>query len=130
MANIFKKDPIHFSGGGGLVSTMDDYLSFCRMLLHGGELDGVRILEESTAKMIMSDQLPVLIDYKEGLGYGLAGQVDLETGEYSWAGAASTNFWIDPSREMIIITCAQLMPSDYSYAHVFYDLVKRSLIKD
>jgi len=130
MANIFKNDPVHFSGGGGLVSTMDNYLSFCRMLLHGGKLNGVRILEESTVKMIMSDQLPVLIDYKEGVGYGLAGQVDLETGEYSWAGAASTNFWIDPSTEMIVITCAQLMPSDYSYAHEFYDLVKRSVIKD
>jgi len=78
----------------------------------------------------MSDQLPVLINYKEGMGYGLSGQVDLKTGEYSWAGAASTNFWIDPSTEMIIITYAQLMPSDHSYAYVFRDLVKRSLIKD
>ena len=128
MADLFKKDPVLFSGGGGLVSTMDDYLSFCRMLLHGGELNGIRILEEPTAKMIMSDQLPVLIEYKEGAGYGLAGEVDLETGEYSWAGAASTNFWIDPSRQLIIITCAQLMPSDHSYAHVFHDLVKRSVI--
>jgi len=129
MADIFKTEPVLFSGGGGLVSTMDDYLDFCRMLLKGGTLNGVKILEESTAEMIMSDQLPVLIDYREGMGYGLAGQVDLETGEYSWAGAASTNFWIDPSTEMIIITYAQLMPSDYSYAHEFYNLVKRALIK-
>ena len=126
----FKKPAILFSGGGGLVSTMGDYLSFCRMLLNGGKLNGVKILEESTAKMIMSDQLPVLINYKEGMGYGLAGQVDLVTGEYSWAGAASTNFWIDPARETIIITFAQLMPGDYSYAYEFYDLVKRAQIKD
>ncbi len=130
MADIFMKDPVLFSGGGGLVSTMDDYLDFCRMLLKGGTLNGVKILEESTAKMIMSDQLPVLINYKDGMGYGLSGQVDLETGEYSWAGAASTNFWIDPSSQMIIITYAQLMPSDHSYAHVFYDLVKRAQIED
>ncbi len=130
MAEAFKKPAVLFSGGGGLVSTMDDYLSFCRMLLHGGTLNGVRILEASTVKMIMSDQLPETASYREGMGYGLSGQVDLESGEYSWAGAASTNFWIDPSRQMIIITLAQLMPSDYSYANVFNDLVKKALIKE
>ena len=128
MAEAFRKPAVLFSGGGGLVSTMDDYLSFCRMLLHGGTLDGVKILEASTVKLIMSDQLPKTASYKEGVGYGLSGQVDLESGEYSWAGAASTNFWIDPSNQMIIITYAQLMPSDHSYAYVFNDLVKRSLI--
>ncbi|MCK5692090.1 MAG: beta-lactamase family protein, partial [Bacteroidales bacterium] len=108
----FKQPAMVFSGGGGLVSTMDDYLSFCRMLLNGGTLNGVKILEESTVKLIMSDQLPATASYREGIGYGLSGQVNLESGEYSWAGAASTNFWIDPSTQMIIICYAQLMPSD------------------
>lgn len=130
MADAFKTPPTLLSGGAGLVSTMDDYLNFCRMLLHGGTLDGARILEESTVKLIMSDQLPEGASYREGLGHGLGGQMDLKTGEYSWAGAASTNFWIDPSNQMIIITYAQLMPSDYSYAHAFNDLVKRSLLRE
>ncbi|MCK4991868.1 MAG: beta-lactamase family protein [Bacteroidales bacterium] len=129
LAEAFKKPAVLFSGGGGLVSTMDDYLDFCRMLLNGGTLNGVKILEESTVKLIMSDQLPETASYSEGNGYGLAGQVNLESGEYSWAGAASTNFWIDPSEQMIIITYAQLMPSDHSYAYVFKDLVNRALIK-
>jgi CubicO group peptidase (beta-lactamase class C family) len=126
----FKQPAMVFSGGGGLVSTMDDYLSFCRMLLNGGALNGVRILEESTAKMIMSDQLPATASYREGIGYGLSGQVNLESGEYSWAGAASTNFWIDPSTQMIIICYAQLMPGDHSYAYAFNNIVKRALIKE
>ena len=126
----FKQPAMVFSGGGGLVSTMDDYMNFCRMLLNGGALDGVRILEESTAKMIMSDQLPATASYREGIGYGLSGQVNLESGEYSWAGAASTNFWIDPSTQMIIICYAQLMPSDHSYAYAFNNIVKRALIKE
>jgi len=126
----FKEPAMLLSGGGGLVSTMDDYLSFCRMLLKGGSLNGVKILEESTVKLIMSDQLPATASYREGVGYGLSGQVDLESGEYSWAGAASTNFWIDPSNQMIIICYAQLMPSDYSYAYEFNDIVERSLIKE
>lgn len=130
MADMFTEDPVHFSGGGGLVSTMEDYLSFCRMLLNGGSLDGVKILEEATAKMIMSDQLPETVRYGEGTGYGLSGQVVLESGEYSWAGAASTSFWIDPSNQMIVIAYAQLMPSDHSYAQIFLDYVKRALIKE
>ncbi len=130
MADAFKKPAVMFSGGGGLVSTMDDYLTFCRMLLEGGTLNGVKILEESTVEMIMSDQLPETASYSKGNGYGLAGQVNLESGEYSWAGAASTNFWIDPSNQMIIICYAQLMPSDHSYAHEFNSIVKLALIKE
>jgi len=129
-ADRYKKPAIHFSGGGGLVSTMDDYLSFCTMLLYGGTLNGQRILEESTAKLIMSDQLPPEADYKDGFGYGLAGQVNPQSGEYSWGGMASTNFWIDPSNEMIVITMAQLLPGDHSYAYVYMDLVRRALLKE
>jgi CubicO group peptidase (beta-lactamase class C family) len=130
MGEAFKKPAVLFSGGGGLVSTMNDYLTFCRMLLNGGTHDGVKILEESTVTMIMSDQLPETASYSEGNGYGLAGQVNLESGEYSWAGAASTNFWIDPSNQMIIITYAQLMPGDHSYAYEFNGIVKSALIEE
>ncbi len=126
-SEAFKKTPTLFSGGGGLVSTMDDYLRFCRMLLYGGELEGVRILKESTVKLVMSDQMPENATYKEDNGYGLGGNVNLKTGEYSWAGMASTNFWIDPEHDMIIITLAQHLPSNYSYAHVYKDLVNRAL---
>ncbi len=126
----FKKPVTVFSGGGGLVSTMDDYLNFCKMLLNGGELNGTRILQESTVKMIMSDQLPEGVRYKDEAGYGLAGEVNLKSGEYAWAGAASTNFWIDPENDMIIITYTQLMPGDHSYAYEFKDLVKRSMASE
>ena len=126
-ADLYLRPDKVFSGGGGLVSTMGDYLSFCRMLLNGGEENGNRILEESTVSLIMSDQLPEGASYNDEVGYGLAGAVNLKSGVYSWAGAASTNFWIDPENEMIIITYAQLMPSDHSYAYVFKDLVERAM---
>ncbi len=127
--NAFKKPVTLFSGGGGLVSTMDDYLKFCMMLLNGGELKGVRILEEKTVQMIMADQLPKAAYFREGSGHGLAGAVKLDNGEYSWAGAASTNFWINPQDEMIVITYTQLMPSNYEYAYAFKKLVEEALIK-
>jgi CubicO group peptidase (beta-lactamase class C family) len=127
MSTIFKSPVTLFSGGGGLVSTADDYLKFCRMLLNGGELNGVRILEPSTAEMIMTDQLPELATYQEEVGFGLAGSVDLANGVYGWAGAASTKFWIDPNNEMIVMTFAQLMPSDYTYADEFFATVRNAL---
>jgi len=127
-SNQFKKPPILLSGGGGLVSTMDDYSRFCMMLLNGGELDGVRILEESTSRMIMSDQMPEGAIYSEGFGFGLAGAVNLKTGEYSWLGAASTNFWIDSPNRMITLVFTQLMPSDHRYADQYREIVRDALI--
>ena len=118
-----------FSGGGGLVSTVPDYLKFCKMLLNGGTLNGVRILNESTAKMVMTDQLPEGVLYGETGGYGLAGAVNPETGEYSWAGAATTNFWINPSDNLIIMTFIQLMPNDHRYANEYKKLVERAVLK-
>ncbi|WP_321375614.1 serine hydrolase domain-containing protein [uncultured Draconibacterium sp.] len=130
-ADIFKQPAIHFSGGGGLVSTIDDYARFCRMLLNKGELDGARILEPETVEMIMSNQLPETATYENGgMGYGLAGAVDFETGEYSWAGAATTNFWINPTDQLIIITATQIMPSNYKYANEFKSIIDNTLTKE
>jgi len=130
MGDAFKKPTTLFWGGAGLVSTLNDYARFCSMMLNGGELDEVRILQESTTKLIMSNQLPVGVIYGEDNGYGLGGSVDLKTGEYSWGGAADTKFWIDPAHDMIIVTYTQLMPSDDSYAKDFKDIVLKSLISN
>lgn len=123
----FKSPVTLFSGGGGLVSTISDYARFCMMLLNAGELDGVRVLSEKAAQMIMSNQLPENVKYGDSNTYGLGGAIDTETGEYSWAGMASTNFWIDQKNSMIIITYAQLIPSDHSYAYAFKDIIYRAL---
>ncbi len=97
-------------------------------MLNGGQLDGLQLLKESTVKLIMSDQLPDGTSYVGDNGYGLGGSVNLKSGEYGWAGAASTKFWIDPANELIVITYAQLMPSNYTYADEFKDIVQRALL--
>lgn len=95
-----------FSGGGGLCSTAEDYLRFCRMLLQGGELDGVRLLQPETIGEMTRNQLP------EGAGdqaFGLGFSLD-PNGDYGWGGAAGTRFWINPERKVIGIFMIQINP--------------------
>jgi len=119
------------SGGGGLVSTIDDYSRFAEMLRRGGELDGRRVLSEDSARAMVTNQLnpnqltelPELAKWGlggtgDGLGFGLGGAVVLDPpangvpafrGEYSWGGA-STTFWLDPENRLTVVFMTQLMP--------------------
>lgn len=117
-----KKEVRLMSGGGGLVSTIGDYARFAQMLLNGGELDGARVLEQATVKMIMSDQMPATCNYWEGMGYGLGGQVSLSTGEYSWSGMASTFFQADQENNMIFLAFTQFVPNEkYKFAREYQE---------
>lgn len=120
------------SGGGGLVSSADDYLRFCRMLYRQGELDGIRILSRKSIELMTTNHLGNNRDLDSfgeqsfaessyaGFGYGLGVSVMLDPsiaqiigtpGEFSWGGLASTYFWVDPKEELIVIFLTQLMPS-------------------
>lgn len=130
MTDGFKNPVTLFSGGGGMVATIEDYARFCKMLLNGGELEGTRILSPEATQLILSNQLPETAEYENGkAGYGLAGAVQFDDGEYSWAGMASTNFWINPEKQMIIITGTQLLPSDYTFGNAYKDLVEKAIIQ-
>ncbi len=127
----YLEPPTLFSGGGGMVSTVGDYLRFCRMLLNGGKLDGAQLLSPKTIQLMTLNHLPGGKDLPamsrslfsevtyNGVGFGLGFAVTLDTtrtmlpgsvGDYSWGGAASTYFWIDPQEELIAIFMTQLMP--------------------
>ena len=111
----FTKPPAWLSGGSGLVSTARDYLRFCRMLLGGGELDGVRLLDsETVGKMtrnqLKDDLLPVLRIPGMGFGLGFGVPAGEEDGAYWWAGVANTYFWIDPAEEIVGFAWTQLQP--------------------
>jgi CubicO group peptidase (beta-lactamase class C family) len=116
-----------FSGGGGLLSTANDYLRFTQMLLNGGELDGVRILKRETIAMMTRNQLPpsvplienpsLLVSPGYGFGFGFAVLVDSaksglpgNTGIYRWWGINNTYFWIDPKADLIAMVLTQLAP--------------------
>lgn len=130
------------SGGGGLVSTIEDYYTFTQMLLNGGEYEGERILGRKTVEYMRTNHLPSnLIPFEPsstGEGYGLAMSVTVDEqgantmgskGDYGWAGAASTYFRIDPKEQMIVISMTQLMPSSYfSYNKDFKNMAYQALI--
>ncbi len=123
--------PSFFSGGGGLTSTMSDYLRFCEMLRGGGELEGSRILGPRTLRMMTQNHLtgggdlsrtamgPFSETAYEGVGFGLGFAMTLDNvaagsigaGDYYWGGAASTIFWIDPAEDLIVIFMTQVLPS-------------------
>lgn len=117
-----------FSGGGGLVSTIEDYARFGQMLVNGGILDGERILEKSTVGLMMSDQLPEGVVYYENEGFGLGGLVDYRTGGYGWAGMASTFFMVYPEKELVTLCFSQFMPMEkYNFSREYMAKVLGSL---
>ena len=128
----FLTPPSFISGGGGLCSTAADYLTFCRALLNGGELGGVRLLGPKTLKLMTSNHLPGGVDLPamsrsmfseaayNGIGFGLGFAVTMNPaqtlipgspGEFNWGGAATTSFWIDPAEDLIAIFMTQVLPS-------------------
>ena len=130
LTNQVKQKVTLFSGGGGLVSTLADYGRFGQMLLNGGELDGVRVLKESTVKMIMSDQMPAHITYEEGFRYGLGGQVNQATGEYGWSGMASTDFKADPKNNLVLLSFTQYIPfMEVPFAAEYHALVRKAIVQ-
>ncbi|USG62548.1 beta-lactamase family protein [Sneathiella marina] len=112
--------PILHSGGGGLMSTADDYLIFSSMMLNGGIYEGKRLLKEETVAQMTQDQLGDvrpgnydLLTDENGFGFGFAVRLSDEgfaagsKGSYWWGGYAGTYFWIDPAEELIIVFMIQ-----------------------
>ena len=117
------------SGGGGMVSTAEDYYRFATMLLNEGELNGQRILSPATVKLMTSNHVPMELlvtgkygigaqNLRPGFGYGYDGAVVFDPdeanlsdgkGEYFWDGAAGTWFWVDPTNDVVFVGMIQRM---------------------
>jgi CubicO group peptidase (beta-lactamase class C family) len=113
------------SSGAGLVSTLRDYLSFCNCLINNGRYEGGHLLSRKTLAWMTSDHIPAqlkplriglwTLDHGVGLGFRVTTSLGearalTSTGEYGWAGAAQTYFWIDPAEEFIGLMMTQYMP--------------------
>jgi CubicO group peptidase (beta-lactamase class C family) len=128
--------PSFESGGGGLVSTANDYARFLQMLLAGGTLDGRRLLSRKTIELMTADHLgpvtgaPDLLLPGHGFGLGFAvrlhagiAQVPGSVGQYFWGGLAGTTFWVDPAEQLFALLLIQAPGQRDYYRTLFRDLV-------
>jgi len=118
--------PVYCGGGGGLISTADDYLKFARMLLGRGEVDGVRLLRPETVDLMRANHLTEAqrqIDFLgmpfwagQGFGLGVSMIMDPEKhawmgagsqGAFGWPGAFGTWWQADPKQDMILVYLIQ-----------------------
>jgi CubicO group peptidase (beta-lactamase class C family) len=148
--NDYATQPSMPSGGGGMVSTAEDYLRFAQMLLNGGELDGVRILAPATVRLMTTNHLapslmtgefsigPAIIRAGMGWGYDCAVYTDpLEAdevvgkGTFFWLGAADTWFWVDPTNDLIFVGMTQrrIGPGEPNVQALSQPVVYQALVK-
>lgn len=128
------QQPEFFMGGGGLYSTGADYLRFLRLLMGGGQLDGVRLLRSETVAAMGTNHIGALslgrvpsaipsdtneFEFFPGLDkkWGLASMITVEeaptgrsAGSLAWGGLANTYFWVDPHRHVTGLFMTQILP--------------------
>jgi CubicO group peptidase (beta-lactamase class C family) len=111
----------YFSGGGGLMSTAEDYLQFAQMLCNGGELNGKRYLGPRTVELMAANHVGEMFNGKlgrpaRGMGFGFLMDVILDNvtsgmrlanGTYGWDGAYGTMMWVDPKEKMVRVIMMQ-----------------------
>jgi len=114
-------------GSWGLVSTLDDYMRFTRMLLNGGELEGARVLKPETVQLMATNVLPRTVTDTDWLpskgqvGFGINFAVRIAppkgpeeasgaVGEFFWDGLNDTLFWVDPRNDITAVLFTQYHP--------------------
>lgn len=126
--------PQAFTGGGGIYSTAPDYLTLLRMLMHGGTLNGVRILRPETVALMGQNQIGGLdvgvlhtnrpsfsndVDFFPGIAlkWGFGHMITTQpvpggrsAGSLTWAGIANTYYWLDPTKRIAAVFMTQVMP--------------------
>jgi len=140
-----------FSGGGGLLSTGRDYLTFLQMLLHQGRFNGAELLRPGTVSQIGQNQIGNLqlgimktampelsndVDLFPGVrcGHGLASVVNAQqgpngrsAGTLTWAGLFNTYYWIDPQKHVTGVILTQILPFADARAVKLYGEFERGI---
>ncbi len=145
--------PSYLSGGGGMVSTIDDYSKFATFLAgYGVEPEETPILAPRTRYYMLANHLPGHVDLAamgqsvfaetsfDGVGFGLGVSVVVDPvassvldrpGAAGWGGAASTYFWIEPDEGLVVVFMTQLLPSSsYPIRRELKTLVNQAVIRD
>jgi methyl acetate hydrolase len=126
------QEPEFEMGGGGLYSTVGDYLKFAQALLNGGALNGARALKPETVELMSKNAMgdircrplktaqPPLshdVDFLDGMSWGLSFLINPEglptgrsAGSLAWAGLANSYYWIDPAKGVAGVFATQILP--------------------
>src|ERR1700686_1368177 len=112
----------YFSGGGGLMSTAEDYLQFGQMLVNGGQLNGKRLLSPTTVELMSSvhvkDPFPGRPRGRRGglsvqvISDPLTAAMRVSSGTFGWDGAFGTHFWADPREKIVGLLMVQTSNRD------------------
>jgi CubicO group peptidase (beta-lactamase class C family) len=132
------------SGGGGLVSSVADYLAFARCLLQGGAYEGGRILSRKTVAWMTANHIPASFfplwvgSWETDFGFGLGFRVTVDLGQaraltsvgaFGWEGMANTYFWVDPAEDFIGVLMTQYLPVDpYPLQDAFRNLAYLAIV--
>jgi len=142
-------DPEFHSAGHGLYSTADDYARIQRLLLRGGELDGVRLLTPESVALMTSDQLGGVrmerlrtarpeftydLDAGTNVSWGLdimltvTGQPGMRpAGSFGWCGTFNNYYWIDPVNDLAAALHMSYLPLFDPEAIALYEAFERTL---
>lgn len=134
-SDSFADPPVFEAGGGGHVSTIDDYLAFGRFLLSGGMANGGRLLDAALVDEMLRDHITPAqkaaspwfpADFWDTHGWGLGVAIRIapqaEKGRFGWWGGFGTSFWCDPATNTVAALFTQRMmtgPDDVALAEAF-----------
>ncbi|GAB4027185.1 serine hydrolase domain-containing protein [Spirosoma gilvum] len=119
----------YFSGGAGLISSVEDYAKLCQMLLNGGSFNNKRILGRKTVDMMLRNQIGQAEVWERKDKFGLGFQLITENshygdqaspGSFTWGGMYCSEFTVDPKEELILLIFTNVQP--YAY---YSDFVKK-----
>jgi CubicO group peptidase (beta-lactamase class C family) len=131
-----REAPVFESGGGGLVSTADDYIRFLQLMRNRGSLSGTRLVSRKTVEWMTADHLGGVPAYGDllmpGYGFGLGFSVRMQAGlaplpgsvgQYFWSGIGGTLFFIDPAEDLFALLLTQAPNQRIFFRHLFRHLV-------
>jgi CubicO group peptidase (beta-lactamase class C family) len=126
------KNPEFDAGGGGLYSTVRDYLKFAQMILHKGTFNGAQVLKPATVELMSQNAMgatdvtmlktfmPVRsndVHFTAGMKWGLTFMINPKpkpagrsAGSLAWAGLMNSYFWIDPVKKVTGVYATQILP--------------------
>jgi CubicO group peptidase (beta-lactamase class C family) len=143
--------PTSFSGGGGIYSTVPDYLALLQALLNGGSFRGTSILRPESVAAMATNQIGNLeVGVMRTTNPGLSNDVDLlpgvrlcwglghminagpvidgrRAGSLTWAGLFNTYYWIDPTARIAGVIMMQILPFVDKRALVAYRQFERGI---